>query len=77
MSTLSHWMYPLAGFCAAVGLLILRLSRRHACRVCLFRGECPNRPLTGLPPCVGKQTAPSATSADGAAQVETPTPTGT
>jgi|SRR5271170_1742379 len=66
MSTLSHWMYPLAGFYAAIGLLILRLTRRSTCRVCLLRGECPNRPLTGSPACATKQTAQSATSTDDA-----------
>ncbi len=70
MSLFSYWMYPLAGFYAAIGLIVLRLSRRHTCRICLFRGECPNRPLTGLPPCVKKQSAQSATSTDNAAQAE-------
>ena len=67
MSTLPHWMYPLAGFYAAFGLLILRMARTPSCRVCLLRSECPNRPLTGLPPCVAKQVAKPATSSDGAA----------
>jgi hypothetical protein len=72
MSTLSHWMYPLAGFYLAIGLLILRLARRTSCRICFLRGECPNRPLTGPPPCVTKQPAEPATSNDGIAGVATP-----
>jgi hypothetical protein len=68
MSTLTHWMYPLAGFYAAVGLLILRLTRRHTCRVCLLRGECPHRPLTGPPPCITKQTTASGISIDGTSE---------
>jgi hypothetical protein len=54
MSILSHWMYPLAGFYAAIGLLIVRLARRPTCRVCLHRCVCPNRPLTDFPACVKK-----------------------
>jgi hypothetical protein len=68
MSILSHWMYPLVGFYAAFGLLILRRARTPSCRVCLLRSECPNRPLTGLPPCVAKHVAQPATSNDCAAE---------
>jgi len=73
MSILSHWMYPVAAFYAAIALVILRLARRPSCRVCLLRGECPNRPLTGPPPCATTQTAQSATSTDGAGGAATPT----
>jgi hypothetical protein len=68
MPTLSHWMYPLAGFYAAIGLHIFRVASTPSCRVCLLRSECPNRLLTGLPPCVAKQVAQPATSNDRAAE---------
>jgi hypothetical protein len=72
MSVLANWMYPLAGFYAGIGLLILRLARRPSCRICLLRGGCPNRPLAGPPPHATKQTAQSATSVDIIASAATP-----
>ena len=51
MAFLSHWMYPIAGVYAMLGIIFFRLSRRPTCRVCLFRAKCPNRPLAGPPAC--------------------------
>lgn len=43
MFSLPHWMYALAVFYGAIGVVIFRLARRPTCRLCLYRSDCPNR----------------------------------
>jgi len=57
MISLLHIGYGLAAFYFVVGLFILRLAGKPSCRVCLLRGDCPNRlrgaaQIAGVPRCV-------------------------
>jgi hypothetical protein len=63
MFLLSHWIYALAVFYGALAVVIIALACRPSCRICLHRGECPNRPVSGPPPCAARKTA-SITSND-------------
>jgi hypothetical protein len=59
MFSLSHIGYFLAAFYGVLGLFILYLARKPSCRICLLRGDCPNRlrgfsQIAGLPQCVRK-----------------------
>jgi hypothetical protein len=57
MFSILHLGYCLAAFYGVLALFILRLTRKPSCRVCLFRGSCPNRlrgasQIAGVPRCV-------------------------
>ena len=53
MWLLSYYVYFLIAFYIAMGALILWLAARPSCRICVRRGNCPNRvPGFVVPDCV-------------------------